>query len=89
MSNIKHIPVRKCVVCEEKFEKSKMLRVAKCDGEILPDFKQKAGGRGAYICNNPDCHDKLFKKRRLDRAFKGSVDISVYNKILEEINRKQ
>ena len=83
----KHIPVRECIVCGEKFEKKNLLRIANVDGEIILDKDHRAGGRGAYICKNPDCHDKLFKKRRLDRAFRKSVDNSVYEKILENIDQ--
>lgn len=83
----KHIPVRECIVCGEKFEKSKLLRVAKIDEKIIFDKNGKSGGRGAYICKNPDCYDKLIKKRRLDRAFRRSVDNLVYEKILKEIDQ--
>lgn len=82
----KHIAVRECIVCGGKFEKNDLLRIALKDEKIFLDTTHKAGGRGAYICKNPDCFDTLLKKRRLDRAFKRSVDISVYEEILKQIN---
>ena len=85
--NSKHIPVRKCIVCGEKFPKKDLVKVVMKNDEFALDVNQKSEGRGAYICNNPDCHDKFLKKRCLDRAFKRHVDISVYEQILEEINR--
>lgn len=74
-------------MCGEKFEKNKLLRVCKIDDEIIFDKDGKSGGRGAYICTKTDCYDKLLKKRRLDRAFKRSVDNSVYEEILKEIDQ--
>ncbi len=83
----KHIPVRECIVCGVKFEKNDLVRIAIRDDKIFVDASHKAGGRGAYICKSPDCFDKLLKKRRLDRAFKRSVETSVYEETIEELNR--
>lgn len=83
----KHIPVRECIVCGKKIEKNDLVRIASKDNKIFVDFSCKAGGRGAYICKNPDCFDILLKKRRLDRAFKKSVEISVYEEILLELKK--
>ena len=83
----KHIPVRECIVCGKKVPKAHLVRIAKSGDEIFLDLSQKSGGRGAYICKDTDCYDKLLKKRRLDRAFKRSVDNSVYEEILKEIDQ--
>ena len=83
----KHIPVRECIVCGGKFEKNDLVRIAVRDGKIFVDALCRAGGRGAYICKKPDCFDKLLQKRRLDRAFKRSVEASVYEEIIEELKR--
>lgn len=74
-------------MCGERFPKKDLIRVACAEGNIIYDSGGKSGGRGAYICKNPDCHDKLLKKRVLDRAFRRSVSISVYEEILKEINQ--
>ncbi|MBE7039916.1 MAG: YlxR family protein [Ruminococcaceae bacterium] len=83
----KHIPVRECIVCGKKFEKNDLVRIASKDNKIFVDPSHKSGGRGAYICKNPDCSDILLKKRRLDRAFKKSVETSVYEEIIEELKK--
>lgn len=85
----KHIPVRECIVCGNKFAKKDLIRIASKDNEIFLDAEHKSGGRGAYICKNPDCFDTLLKKRRLDRAFRKSVDISVYEKLSDELKRNK
>ena len=60
MPKTKKIPLRMCVACRELKEKRDMLRIVKnAQGEIFIDFSSKAPGRGAYICNNPECVKKL------------------------------
>lgn len=62
-----------------------MLRVVKnAENKIFIDFSSKASGRGAYICDNPDCIKKLKKQRLLNKAFSCAVDDEVYAAIEEE-----
>lgn len=62
-----------------------MLRVVKdTDGKIFIDFSSKASGRGAYICDNPECIKKLKKQRLLNKVFSCAVDDGVYSRIEEE-----
>ncbi|MDE6558253.1 MAG: YlxR family protein [Clostridia bacterium] len=81
----KKVPLRQCIACRELKEKKLMLRVVKnAEGSIFLDFSGKANGRGAYICDNPDCIKKLRKSRLLDRVFSCRVDEGVYAAIEEE-----
>ena len=62
-----------------------MLRIVKnSEGKIFLDFSSKASGRGAYICDNPDCIKKLKKQRLLNKVFSCAVDDKVYSGIEEE-----
>ena len=81
----KKIPLRQCVACRELKEKRDMLRVVKTsDGKIFIDFSSKASGRGAYVCNNPECVKKLKKNRLLNKVFSCAVDEAVYAAVEEE-----
>ncbi|MBE7088300.1 MAG: YlxR family protein [Clostridiales bacterium] len=85
MSKTKKIPLRMCIACRELKEKMAMLRIVKNQqGEIFLDFSSKAAGRGAYICDNPDCIKKLKKQRIINKVFSCQVDDSVYSAIEEE-----
>lgn len=85
MPKVKKVPLRQCVACRQAKEKREMLRVVKnAEGRIFLDFSSKANGRGAYICDNPECIAKLKKSRLLDRVFACKVDESVYLAIKEE-----
>ena len=47
---VKKIPLRKCVVTQERLPKKDLLRVVKNnEGEVMVDLSGKANGRGAYI----------------------------------------
>ena len=85
MPKTKKIPLRMCISCRELKEKRDMLRVVKSgDGKIFLDFSSKASGRGAYICNSPECIKKLKQKRLLNKTFSCAVDDDVYSAIEEE-----
>ncbi len=74
-----------CIACRELKEKREMLRIVKpADGDIFIDFSSKASGRGAYICNNPECIKKLKKQKLLNKVFSCAVDDKVYTAIEEE-----
>ena len=79
----KKTPMRMCIACRQLFEKRDMLRVVRSDDKIFLDFTSKASGRGAYVCNNPDCIKKLKKQRLLNKVFSLSVDDAIYNAIEE------
>ena len=86
----KKIPLRMCVSCRELKEKKSMLRVVKnADGKIFIDFSSKASGRGAYVCDNPDCIKKLRKQRILNKVFSCAVEEEIYAAIEEEYFGKQ
>ena len=85
MQKQRKIPLRQCIACRELKEKKAMLRVVKNSaGEIFLDFSGKAAGRGAYVCDQPDCITKLKAKRMIDKAFSCKVDDKVYTSIEEE-----
>ena len=86
----KKIPLRMCVSCRELKEKRSMLRVVKnAEGKIFIDFTSKASGRGAYVCDNPDCIKKLRKQRILNKVFSCAVEDEIYDAIEEEYFGKQ
>ena len=63
---LKKQPQRTCVACNEQKDKKNLLRIVKSkEGIIEPDITGKKNGRGAYICKNEDCLNKLIKSKRL------------------------
>ena len=75
-------PLRMCIACREMKNKKELLRIVKNkEGQIFVDLTGKANGRGAYICKNTDCLEKLKKQKILNKAFKMMIEDSVYEEI--------
>lgn len=80
----KKIPARRCVACNEQKEKNNLLRIVRTpEGSIEIDQTGKKNGRGAYICKNIDCLNKIKKSKRLEK----NLDISIDDDFYEEIRR--
>ncbi|MBQ3084768.1 MAG: YlxR family protein [Clostridia bacterium] len=86
MAKERKIPMRMCLCCREMKPKKELTRVVlNKEGEIKVDPIGKAPGRGAYLCNAPDCIAKLQKTRALDRGFSRSVPDEVYQQLVKEL----
>jgi predicted RNA-binding protein YlxR (DUF448 family) len=71
----RHVPQRTCFVCREKRDKQKLTRLVRTpERAVLVDPTGKQNGRGAYLCDDPACWDKLLNNGRLlDQALKAAV----------------
>ena len=79
---VKKIPQRTCMGCNEKKDKQALIRIVKNkDNEIHVDKTGKMAGRGAYICNNINCLEKVIKSKRLEKV----LDINISDEIYESL----
>ena len=70
----KHIPQRTCVICRRKMDKRRLLRVVRTkDDGTMADPTRKRNGRGAYLCDDAACWDKLSKSKVLDRELRVEI----------------
>ena len=68
--------------CSEKKPKKELIRIVKNkDGVISIDRTGKLDGRGAYICDNIECFDKIVKNKRLEKVFESKISEEVYNNL--------
>lgn len=75
-------PLRMCIACREMKDKRDLLRIVKDkEGKIFVDLTGKANGRGAYICKDVACLQKLKKQKILQKTFKMMINDSVYEEI--------
>lgn len=73
--------------CNEKKDKRDLIRIVKTNkNEISIDKTGKQEGRGAYICNNEQCLEKVIKTKRLERALEIKISEEVYNNLKRIIN---
>ena len=79
---MKKLPQRTCIGCNEKKDKKDLIRIVKNkDNEILVDKTGKLNGRGAYICNNVECLEKLKKSKRLNKVFETNISDEIYESL--------
>ena len=71
----RHVPQRTCFVCREKRDKQQLTRLVRTpEGTVLVDPTGKQNGRGAYLCDQVTCWDKVLANGRLlNQALKTSV----------------
>ena len=75
-------PERTCMACNEQKEKQELLRIVKSkDGIIEIDLTGKKNGRGAYICKNEECLNKVIKTKRLEKIFEKEITLDLYESI--------
>ena len=88
---MKRIPERTCMGCNEKKTKNDLLRIVKDkEDNIEVDLTGKKNGRGAYICKNESCLDKLIRSKRLNKVFEIEISNEVYDdirKVIIDINK--
>lgn len=68
--NNKHVALRSCAVCRTKRDKRTLTRLVKTDDGIMIDPTGKRDGRGAYLCDDPQCWHKAASTSILNAAFK-------------------
>ena len=77
--------MRMCLGCGEMFPKKELIRVVRNkEGAISLDFTGRAAGRGAYLCKNAACLQKMIRTRRLERAFEAKIPDEVYERLERE-----
>lgn len=68
--------------CNSKKDKRDLIRIVKNkENQISIDRTGKQEGRGAYICDNIQCLEKLIKSKRLEKIF----DIKISEEIYENL----
>ena len=76
---IKKVPMRRCTGCMVSKPKKECIRICRTpEGELKVDPTGKLNGRGAYVCRNIECFDKMAKGRRLNREFEMQIPESAY-----------
>lgn len=71
--------VRTCAGCGAQKNKYELLRIVRMpDGEIILDETGKADGRGAYVCDNPECIGKAKKTGRLSKTLGAKLPEDIF-----------
>ena len=86
----KKVPLRMCLGCREMKPKSQITRVVKSpEDEISLDITGKKPGRGAYVCRDTDCLNRIVKSKALSRAFKMQVPNNIFDELQAMIDEQK
>ncbi len=79
---MKRQPQRTCMGCNQKKDKKDLIRIVKNkENEISIDKTKKQEGRGAYICDDINCLEKLIKNKRLEKIFEMKISKEIYENL--------
>ncbi|HOA13943.1 MAG TPA: YlxR family protein [Myxococcota bacterium] len=71
MTDVPFRPERKCVGCGKLRDRAELARVViGADGAFELDTALARGGRGAYVCRNPECLKRAVLRGHLARALR-------------------
>ena len=72
---LKHVPERTCIACHELKPKRDLVRlVYSPEGVVEVDTSGRKPGRGAYLCQSPECWHKGVNKGKLEHALRGKIN---------------
>ncbi|WP_276932355.1 RNase P modulator RnpM [Dubosiella newyorkensis] len=79
---MRKIPMRKCVVTNERFPKKELIRVVRTpEGEVVIDITGKKNGHGAYIQKSKETFEKAKKNKALARALEIEIPEEIYTQL--------
>ena len=82
--------MRRCIGCYESKPKKELVRIVKqSDGNIVLDCTGKLNGRGAYLCNDIKCLDKVIKGKKLNKEFETDISKEVYDNLKSQLSMRE
>ena len=83
----KKIPLRKCVITNERFPKEELIRIVKDNtGKVSIDLSGKLNGRGAYLKRDLTVVKKAIKTKKLNRHLGVTIPEEIYEELLGLFN---
>ena len=81
---LRHVPERTCVACHEVKPKRELVRlVYSPEGVVEVDASGRKPGRGAYLCQSPECWHKGVNKGKLEHALRGKINAENRARLME------
>ena len=78
-------PLRSCIACRTTSDKGRLIRFVRTPAnDIVCDPTGRCPGRGAYLCGEQQCFDRVKKGHLLDRALKTKLGEEDYQRLEAE-----
>jgi len=89
MNKVKKIPLRKCVVTNERFEKKQLIRIVRSpEGLVFVDKTGKANGRGAYVSKTKAVIMQAKKTKVLERHLETPIPDALYEELVKLVENE-
>lgn len=85
----KKVPLRKCVATGDMKPKKELVRIVRSkEGDVTIDLTGKKSGRGAYLSRDKEAILLAKKKNTLANHLEVSINDSIYDELLELIEKE-
>jgi uncharacterized protein len=85
----KKVPMRKCVATGEMKPKKELVRIVRSkEGDVSIDLTGKKSGRGAYLSRDKEAVLLAKKKNTLANHLEVTINDSIYEELLELIEKE-
>ncbi|NRD78878.1 YlxR family protein [Bacillus sp. BRMEA1] len=89
MNKPRKVPMRKCVATGEMRPKKELVRIVRSkEGDVSIDLTGKKSGRGAYLSRSKEAILQAKKKNILANHLEVSINDSLYDELLELIEKE-
>ncbi len=79
---MRKVPMRKCVVTQERFPKKELIRVVRTPEQTIEiDLTGKKNGHGAYVSSRLETIELAQKNKTLARALEHDIPDEIYEEL--------
>lgn len=90
MNTRRKVPMRKCVATGTMLPKKELVRIVRSkEGEVSIDLTGKKSGRGAYLSKDKEAVLLAKKKNTLANHLEVPIDDSLYEELIELIEKEK
>ena len=82
-------PVRTCVGCRQRGNRSDLIRIANFQGNLSVDTEKKMPGRGSWIHKKTKCLETAVERKAFGRAFRGKADLEQVTDLFKQIEQAE
>ncbi len=76
---------RRCAGCWQIKDRKDLIKITNVAGTPVINPNSLTFGRSVYLCYNKSCIEAAFKKKKIDKFFKGSVPAELKGQLLDEL----
>ncbi len=82
-------PVRTCVGCRQRGNRSDLIRIANFQGNLSVDSDKKMPGRGSWLHKKTKCLETAVERKAFGRAFRGKADLEQVTDLVNQIEQAE